>query len=120
MSNICTHIQRQKPLVNPTSGGHTVTITDLPITSHHPFRSFDALNYSTAPRFVHSFMFSSHRFLLPSLLLPPFTVPCRKVFERPEDLEIWTYHLSFLLWTVVSKSSYESISCLMGFIPSHL
>ena len=53
-------------------------------------------------------MLYSHRFLWPPLLLPPFTVPYRMVFDRPEDLETWPYHLSFLLLTVVSKSSYGS------------
>ena len=40
--------------------------------------------------------------IFPSLYLTPFllplsTVPCRVVFEKPEDLETWPYHVSFLL-----------------------
>ena len=89
-----------------TSGGRRGAITDLLTTSRHPFRSFDTLRDSAARRQVQSLILSSHRFLWPPLLLPPLTVPCMIVFERPEDLETWPYHFSFLLLTVVSKSSY--------------
>ena len=46
--------------------------------------------YSTAlrdlpnSRPVHSLMLSSHLFLCPSCLLPPFTVPCKMVLARPD------------------------------------
>ena len=89
-----------------TSGGRRGAITDLLTTSRHPFRSFDTLRDSAARRQVQSLILSSHLFLWPPLLLPPLTVPCMIVFERPEDLETWPYHFSFLLLTVVSKSSY--------------
>ena len=89
-----------------TSGGRRGAITDLLTTSRHPFRSFDTLRDSAVRRQVQSLILSSHRFLWPPLLLPPLTVPCMIVFERPEDLETWPYHFSFLLLTVVSKSSY--------------
>ena len=46
-----------------------------------------------------------YHFPCPLLLLPPSTVPCRIVFERPEDREIWPYHLGFFLLIVVIKSS---------------
>ena len=49
--------------------------------------------------------------LLTTSRLPPLTVPCMIVFERPEDLETWPYHFSFLLLTVVSKSSYGPMAC---------
>ena len=42
------------------------------------------------------------------LLLPllfPFTVPCRVVFAKPEDLEAWEKHLNFHFLTRVSSSS---------------
>ena len=89
-----------------TSGGRRGAITDLLTTSRHPFRSFDTLRDSAVRRQVQSLILSSHRFLWPPLFLPPLTVPCMIVFERPEDLETWPYHFSFLLLTVVSKSSY--------------
>ena len=89
-----------------TSGGRRGAITDLLTTSRHPFRSFDTLRDSAARRQVQSLILSSHRFLWPPHLLPPLTVPCMIVFERPEDLETWPYHFSFLLLTVVSKPSY--------------
>ena len=69
-----------------TSGGRRGAITDLLTTSRHPFRSFDTLRDSAARRQVQSLILSSHRFLWPPLLLPPLTVPCMIVFERPEDL----------------------------------
>ena len=34
---------------------------------------------------VHSLMLSSHHFLCPPCLLPPFTVPCKMVFDRPDE-----------------------------------
>ena len=44
---------------------------------------------------VHSLILSSHLFFCPSLFLFPFTVPCRIVFAKPEDLETWPNHLNF-------------------------
>ena len=44
---------------------------------------------------VHSLILSSHLFFCLPLILFPFTVPCRIVFARPEDLETWPNHLSF-------------------------
>ena len=53
---------------------------------------------------VPSLVLSSHlSFCLP--LLATFIVPCRIVFAMPEDLEIWPYHLSFLFFTMVRRSS---------------
>ena len=43
---------------------------------------------------VHSLILSSHLFFCLPLFLP-FTVPCRIVFAKPEDLETWPNHLSF-------------------------
>ena len=101
--NFKVYLPRTYPM---TSGGRRGAITDLLTTSRHPFRSFDTLRDSAARRQVQSLILSSHRFLWPPLLLLPLTVPCMIVFERPEDLETWPYHFSFLLLTVVSKSSY--------------
>ena len=38
---------------------------------------------------VHSLILSSHLFFCLPLFLFPFTVPCRIVFAKPEDLETW-------------------------------
>ena len=46
---------------------------------------------------VHSLILSSHLFFCLPLFLFPFTVPCRIVFAKPEDLETWPNHLSFRL-----------------------
>ena len=40
---------------------------------------------------VHSLILSSHLFFCLPLFLFPFTVPCRIVFAKPEDLETWPY-----------------------------
>ena len=51
---------------------------------------------------VHSLILSSHLFFCLPLFLFPFTVPCRIVFAKPEDLETWPNHLSFRFLTRVS------------------
>ena len=43
---------------------------------------------------VHSLILSSHLFFCLPLFLFPFTVPCRIVFAKPEDLETWPNHLT--------------------------
>ena len=59
---------------------------------------------------VHSLIWSSHLFFCLPLFLFPFTVPCRIVFARPEDLETWPNHLSFRFLTRVRSSSYSPIA----------
>ena len=44
------------------------------------------------------------------LFLFPFTVPCRIVFAKPEDLETWPNHLSFRFLTRVRSSLYSPIA----------
>ena len=56
---------------------------------------------------VHSLILSSHLFFCLPLFLFPFTVPCRIVFAKPEDLETWPNHLSFRFLTRVKSSSYS-------------
>ena len=43
---------------------------------------------------VHSLILSSHLVFCLPLFLFPFTVPCRIVFAKPEDLETWPNHHS--------------------------
>ena len=59
---------------------------------------------------VHSLILSSHLFFCLSLFLFPFTVPCRIVFARPEDLETWPNHLIFRFLTRVRSSSYSPMA----------
>ena len=40
----------------------------------------------------------------------PFTVPCRSVFAKPEDLEIWPNQLTFRFLTRVRSSSYSPMA----------
>ena len=54
---------------------------------------------------VHSLILSSHLFFCLPLFLFPFTVPCRIVFAKPEDLETWPNHLSFRFLTRVRSSA---------------
>ena len=56
---------------------------------------------------VHSLILSSHLFFCLPLFLFPFTMPCRIVFAKPEDLETWPNHLSFRFLTRVRSSSYS-------------
>ena len=55
---------------------------------------------------VHFLILSSHLFFCLPLFLFPFTVPCKIVFAKPEDLETWPNHLSFRFLTRVRSSSY--------------
>ena len=59
---------------------------------------------------VHSLILSSHLFFCMPLFLFPFTVPCRIVFAKPEDLETWPNHLSFHFLTRVRSSSYSPMA----------
>ena len=59
---------------------------------------------------VHSLILSSHLFFCLPLFLFPFTVPCRIVFAKPEDLETWPNHLSFRILTRVRSSSYSPMA----------
>ena len=47
---------------------------------------------------VLSLILSSHLFFCLPLFLFPFTVPCRMVFAKPEDLETWPNHLRNVSW----------------------
>ena len=59
---------------------------------------------------VHSLILSCHLFFCLPLFLFPFTVPCRIVFAKPEDLESWPNHLSFRFLTRVRSSSYSPMA----------
>ena len=59
---------------------------------------------------VHSLILYSHFFLCLALSLFPFTVPCRIVFAKQEDLETWPNYLSFRFLTRVRSSSYSPMA----------
>ena len=59
---------------------------------------------------VHSLILSSDLFFCLPLFLFPFTVPCRIVFAKPEDLETWPNHLSFRFLTRVRSSSFSPMA----------
>ena len=60
---------------------------------------------------VQSLMLSSHLFLCPPCLHPPFTVPCKMVLARPDERETWPYHCSLRLFTIVRRYSCGPIAC---------
>ena len=59
---------------------------------------------------AHSLILSSHFCLCLPHFLFPFTVPCRIVFAKQEDLEIWQNHLSFRFLTRIRSSSYSPMA----------
>ena len=59
---------------------------------------------------VHSLTLSSHLFFCLPLFLFPFTVPCRIVFAKPDDLETWPNHLTFRFLTRVRSSPYSPMA----------
>ena len=59
---------------------------------------------------VHSLILSSHLFFCLPLFLFPFTVPCKIVFAKPEDLETWPNHLSFRFLTRVRRSTFTPMA----------
>ena len=74
---------------------------DVATITFHPFLSSAVLRESPNSITVHSLMLSSHLFFCLPLLLASFTVLCTIVFDMPEDLEMWPYHLSFRFFTMV-------------------
>ena len=59
-------------------------------------------------RFIpaHSHVFSRLFYL--RIYLFPFTVSCKFAFLKPEDLEMWSKHLSFRFLTMDSRLEYVS------------
>ena len=86
-----------------TLEGRRGTTYDFATTPFHLILFSDALVELAKSIPVHSLILSSHLFFC--LPLFPFTVPCRIVFAKPEDLETWPNHLSFCFLTRVWSSS---------------
>ena len=59
---------------------------------------------------VHSLILSPHLFFCLPLFLFPFTVPCRIVFAKPEDLELWPNYLGVRFLTSVRSSSHSPVA----------
>ena len=76
-----------------TLGGHWGTTDEFATIPFH-LDLFSAALVELAKSIpVHSLILSSHLFFCLPLFLFPFTVPCRIVFAKPEDLEAWPNHL---------------------------
>ena len=84
--------------------GRWVTTDDFATSFLHFSLFSTALWELPNSRPVHSLMLSSHLFLSPPCLLPPFTVPCKMVLARPDERETWPYHCSVRLFTIVRRS----------------
>ena len=59
---------------------------------------------------VHSLILSSHLFFCLPLIRFPFIVPCKIIFARLEDLEVWPNHPSFRFLTKARSSSYFPVA----------
>ena len=93
-----------------TLGGRRGTTDEFATTPFH-LDLFSAALVELAKSIpVHSLILSSHLFFCLPLFLFPFTVPCRIVFAKPEDLETWPNHLSFRFLTRVRSSSYSPMA----------
>ena len=93
-----------------TLGGRRGTTDEFATIPFHPDLFSAALVELAKSIPVHSLILSSHLFFYLPLFLFPFTVPCRIVFAKPEDLETWPNHLSFRFLTRVRSSSYSPMA----------
>ena len=53
---------------------------------------------------VHFLMLSSHLFFCLPCLFPPFSVPCKTVWARPDERETYPYHFSLCLFMFIRRS----------------
>ena len=95
------------PLTLEGREGTTDEFTTIPF---HPVL-FSAALFELANSIpVHTLILFSHLFFCLPLFLFPFTVPCRIVFAKPENLETWQNHLSFHFLTRVRGLSYSPMA----------
>ena len=87
-------------------GGRWGTTDDFTTTFLHFSLFFTALWDLANSRPVHSLMLSSHLFLCPPCLLPPFTVPCKMVLARPDKLSQASSTCAHLYLTRVPSPGY--------------
>ena len=88
------------------------TIEDAATSLLHSslFSAFCRVSFRSRP--VHSRMLSSHRFFCLPLFLPPGTVPCSMVLDRPDERVTCPYHLSSRCLTIARRSVYGPISLI--------
>ena len=85
-------------------GGRWGTRDDDTISLLHFSLSSTALWDLANSRPVRSLVLSSHLFLCPPYLHPPFAAPCEMVSARPDEREICPCQCNFRLFTMVRKS----------------
>ena len=115
INQVSLHHQRVKLLYSIlfypiTLGGHRGTTDEFATIPFHLDLFSAALVVLAKSIPIHSLILSSHLFFCLLLFLFPFTVPCRIVFDKPEDLETWPNHLSFRFLTRVRSSSYSPMA----------
>ena len=76
-------------IINPLTAGvfEAPQMILQPVFSNFPCSPLPSSWDLPNSRPVHSLMLSSHLFLCPPSLLPPFTVPCKMVLARPDQRE---------------------------------
>ena len=92
------------PHISLNREGRWVTTDDFTTSFLHFSLFSTALWDSANSRPVHSLMLSSHLIFCLPCFLPPFTVPCKRVLARPDEREIYPYHCSLRLFTIVRGS----------------
>ena len=109
------HLRRRHhhPLPSPILNGrvHWGTTDDFTTSFFHFFMFSTALCDLVNSRPVHFLVLSSHFFVCLPCLLPPFTVPCKMVLARPDELETCPYYISLRLLMMVRRSSCAPLAC---------
>ena len=90
------------------------TIKDDQATTFLHSSLFSAFQRASAnPNPVHSDILSSHLFFCLPFLVPPCTMSCTII-----DLVMCPYHLNLCFLTVVRRSLYSPLACLIVFLTS--
>ena len=93
-----------------TLEGHRGTAEELATIPFHLILFSAALVELAKSVPVLSLIMSSRLFFCLPLFILPFTLPCRIVFAKPEDLETWPTHLCFRFLIRVRSSSYSPMT----------
>ena len=91
---------------------------DRSTTSLHFSLSTAFRRASPNPNPVHSDILSSHLFFCLLFLLPPCNMPCRIIYANPVDLVMCPYYLNLRFYTVVIRSTYGLMACVIVFLAS--
>ena len=101
---VCLDFHYHHHHLSPNREGRWGTTDDFATSFFHLSLFSTALWDLASSRSVH-FLMSFRLFLCVPCLLPTFTVPCKTVLARPDEREIYPYHCSLRLFTIVRRSS---------------